>query len=183
MRQDTRARGGSVGESMRLAAVDGLELMDTPPEERFDRITRLAEAWFRVPVAEINILDEHRQFTKSPQRDGRSPSTARSSTFCDITVQQPGILVVPDATRDPRFACRESVTGERRIRFYAGRPLLSGSQPVGVLCLVDTVPRAFSSDDRAVLDRIGGWVEAELRTRMRRRRTSRARADRILHGV
>ena len=151
-------------EKLRLEAVDRLELLDTPAEERFDRITRIARELFHVPVAEINLLDDSRQFTKSPQRAGESPNSDRSQSFCDIAIQRPESLVVTDATQDERFASRTTVTGERHIRFYAGRPLSLGDDlRVGTLCLVDTAPREFGPEQLQLLEEMGQWVERELR--------------------
>ncbi|MET0714664.1 MAG: GAF domain-containing protein, partial [Mycetocola sp.] len=160
-------------ERMRVAAVEELDLLDTPPEERFDRITRIARQLFDVPVVEINLLDENRQFTKSPQTPGHSPSSPRSESFCDITIQEQGLLVVPDATADARFAHRDTVTGPRHIRFYAGRPLsIDPGLNVGTLCLVDSIPRDLTDDDRQLLDDLGTWVERELRETAERDRAA-----------
>lgn len=160
-------------ERLRLAAVNQLDLLDTPAEERFDRITRIAQQLFRVPVVEINLLDEYRQFTKSPQFAGHSPYSPRSESFCDVTIQGSDLLVVPDATEDERFASRDTVTGERHIRFYAGRPLsLGDGLNVGTLCLVDSAPRELDESDRQLLDEMGTWVERELRETAERDRAA-----------
>jgi sigma-B regulation protein RsbU (phosphoserine phosphatase) len=165
--------GTATREQLRLAAVDELELLDTPGEERFDRITRIARELFGVPVVEINLLDENRQFTKSPQIPGQSPNSPRSESFCDVTIQGSDLLVVPDATQDERFAHRTTVTGERHIRFYAGRPLsLHDGLNVGSLCLVDSTPRALNDADRQLLDDLGTWVERELRETAERDRAA-----------
>jgi hypothetical protein len=150
-------------EQLRVAAVEKLDLLDTPAEERFDRITRLARELFGVPVAEINLLDETRQFTKSPQQPGTSPVSERAQSFCDIAIQKPDVLVVPDATKDDRFSWRSTVTGERHIRFYAGAPLnLGDDYNLGTLCLVDSSPREFGPDEVRLLEELGSWVEREL---------------------
>jgi sigma-B regulation protein RsbU (phosphoserine phosphatase) len=154
----------AAAERARLEAVDALHLLDTPPEERFDRITRIASEIFNVPVVEINLLDELRQYTHSPQTPGVSPASDRFESFCDVTIQSPDILVVPDAQVDDRFATKSGVTGERNIRFYAGRPLsIDGETRVGTLCLVDTQPREMDAVQLRLLDDIGLWVERELR--------------------
>jgi sigma-B regulation protein RsbU (phosphoserine phosphatase) len=154
----------TVSETSRLEALKGLELMLTPPEERFDRITRLAREVFDVPIAEINLIGESTQFTKSPQPAGANPVSERSQSFCDVTIQSPDTLVVRDATLDARFAERTTVTGERHIRFYAGRPLSVGDGVrVGTICLVDTEPRTFDADQEQLLDELALWVERELK--------------------
>ncbi|MEV4688630.1 PP2C family protein-serine/threonine phosphatase [Microbacterium sp. LWH3-1.2] len=150
-------------ESDRLMSLRELQIFGTPPEERFDRITRLAREVFDVPVAEINFIDAERQFTKSPQPPGAEVYTPLDVSFCDVAVRSPGILVVPDAADDDRFSWKESVTGERHVRFYAGRPLsVAGGPLVGTLCLVDTKPRDFGTDQQLLLDQMGTWVEREL---------------------
>lgn len=160
-------------ERSRIAAVEKLDLLDTPAEERFDRITRIARQVFGVPVAEINLLDDSRQFTKSPQTPGQTPNSPRSESFCDVTIQGTDLLVVPDATADERFALRDTVTGERHIRFYAGRPLsLGDGLNVGSFCLVDSSPRDLSEADRQLFDEMGTWVERELRETVERDRAA-----------
>ncbi|RIJ56249.1 GAF domain-containing protein, partial [Clavibacter lycopersici] len=150
-------------EEARLRAVHDLRLVGSTAEERFDRVTRIARELFDVPVAEINLVGEAEQFTKSPQPAGVSLLSDRTQSFCDVTIRGPEILVVPDATQDARFADRTTVTGPRHIRFYAGRPLLSGGQTVGTLCLVDTEPRDLAPAQEKLLDEMGAWVERELR--------------------
>ncbi|RIJ55448.1 GAF domain-containing protein, partial [Clavibacter phaseoli] len=150
-------------EAVRLRAVHDLRLVGSTAEERFDRVTRIARELFDVPVAEINLVGDTEQFTKSPQPAGVSLLSDRTQSFCDVAIRSPEILVVPDATADARFAERTTVTGPRHIRFYAGRPLLSGGQTVGTLCLVDTEPRDLAPAQEKLLDEMGAWVERELR--------------------
>ena len=150
-------------EALRVAAVEQLNLLDTPGEERFDRITRIARELFGVPIAEINLIDDHRQYTKSPQPGGVAGSVPLADSFCELTVRQPDIIVVPDATQDDRFSGRSAVSDERHVRFYAGRPLsIDNENRVGTLCLVDTTPRTFSAEQQRLLDELGDWVEREL---------------------
>ncbi|PPF52319.1 protein phosphatase [Clavibacter michiganensis] len=153
----------ATAELARLRAVSDLRLVGSTAEERFDRVTRIARELFHVPVAEINLLGEREQFTKSPQPAGVSLVSDRTQSFCDVTIRASEIMVVPDATADPRFSYRTTVTGPRHIRFYAGRPLRSGGQTVGTLCLVDTVPRELAPAEERLLDEMGAWVERELR--------------------
>src|SRR5437868_2149765 len=110
------------GEQLRQRAVERLMILDTPPEERFDRLTRLAQKVFGVPVAAITLLDHGRVWCKSctgmPAGD-----TPRSESFCDTAVAREETLVVEDARRDPRFAGLPAVREEPGIRFYAGHPI------------------------------------------------------------
>jgi sigma-B regulation protein RsbU (phosphoserine phosphatase) len=153
-------------ERARLRALHSLELVGTAPEERFDRITRMARELFDVPDALVNFLDEDEQFTKSGSLPG--PRTIkRSDSFCDVTISSPGMLVVEDATADARFSSKPDTTGGRGIRFYAGRPLsIGGGHRVGTLCIYDTKPRQLSREDRRKLDELGAWAEGELRDSM-----------------
>jgi diguanylate cyclase (GGDEF)-like protein/PAS domain S-box-containing protein len=148
-------------EHTRLAALASLDVLDTPAEHRFDRFTRLAAMTFGVPVALVSLVDEHRQWFKS--RCGLDVTeTPRSIAFCSHTVAQDGMLVVEDATLDPRFAANPLVAGAPHVRFYAGQPLHSDGQPVGTLCIVDYVARTFSEEQRQALHDLAGLVEAEL---------------------
>lgn len=149
-------------EADRLAALRALHLLDTPPEDRYDRITRLARRAFDVPIALVSLVDADRQWFKSRQGlDGEQ--TPRTESFCSVAIQKQEILVVPDARLDPRFAHLPGVTGEPHVRFYAGRPLQApGGQRVGTLCLVDTRPRGFSAEDAALLEDLACIAEQEL---------------------
>ncbi|WP_273036339.1 sensor domain-containing diguanylate cyclase [Massilia timonae] len=136
-------------------------MLDTPPETRFDRYTRLAAMTFGVPIALVSLVDADRQWFKS--RTGLEPQeTPRSISFCSHTVQARDMLVVEDAARDPRFADNVLVTGEPHIRFYAGQPVYSDGQAVGTLCIIDRAPRVFSIEERQVLKDLAGLVEVEL---------------------
>ena len=150
-------------EATRLAALDDLHIMDTSPEERFDRITRLARDLFGVPIAAINFIDQDRLFTKSPAFPGHAASRDRVDSHCDLTVRLGETLVVPDVTTDERFSARPPVTGLENFPFYAGRPLRQSGQTVGTLCLFDRVPRELDDAQRRLLDDLGEWVERELR--------------------
>ncbi|MBF4462111.1 MULTISPECIES: PP2C family protein-serine/threonine phosphatase [unclassified Rathayibacter] len=151
-------------ERRRLAAVAELGLGAASPQERFDRITRVARQLLRVPLAEINIVEESTQYTKSPLRPGRASRVPRADSMCDATIRQDDIFVVPDATADPRFAHRGTVVGSPHVRFYAGRPLTVGDGlRVGTLCIIDKVARDLSEEEAQVLDELGRWAERELR--------------------
>lgn len=105
-------------ERNRLEALGGLPVMDTPAEERFDRITRVAREIFGVHHAALSLLDHSRLFTKSPQGPDY-PDPPREETICDAAIQTPEILVVPDVSADSRFADLPGVAGEDGVRFYA----------------------------------------------------------------
>jgi diguanylate cyclase (GGDEF)-like protein len=155
-------------EAERLERLHGLGVLDTPPDERFDRLTRLAKRLLQAPIALVSLIDVDRQWFKSC--DGLSVSeTPRSISFCGHAVLQRQIFVVPDALLDPRFRDNPLVAGAPHIRFYAGVPLLSGSgsgsgsgSAVGTLCVIDTLPRQIGSDDLEMLRDLARMVEQEL---------------------
>ncbi|HEX4181509.1 MAG TPA: GAF domain-containing protein [Caulobacteraceae bacterium] len=143
-------------EAKRVAALKALNVLDTAPEERFDRITRLAAALFDTPVALISLVDANRQWFKSSCGipGGETP---RDESFCAHAVVSRKPLVIPDALLDDRFADNPIVTGPARVRFYAGSPLfLSDGSCIGTLCVLDVRPRDFNSDDIA---RLGDLAE------------------------
>lgn len=149
-------------EQRRIEALRELGILDTPPEDRFDRITRLATRLFQVPIALITLVDVHRQWFKSCQ--GLTVSeTPRSVSFCAHAIRGDETLVIPDTLLDPRFAENPVVTGEPAIRFYAGHPLKGPSgQKLGTLCLLDRRPRTMTVNDLAALHDLAAWAEQEL---------------------
>lgn len=137
-------------------------ILDTPPEERFDRLTRLTRRTFNVPVALISLVDSDRQWFKS--RQGLAVvETARDISFCGHAILSDGAFVVPDASEDDRFRDNPMVTGDPHIRFYAGMPLKTadGSR-IGTLCVVDHRPRRFTPDEVQSLRDLATLVEEEL---------------------
>ncbi len=154
-------------EAQRLSALRSLLILDTPPEERFDRIARFAMGEFDVPVALVSLVDENRQWFKA--RTGLDAcETARDISFCGHAIEEAGVLVIEDTLRDPRFADNPLVTGDPFIRFYAGAPLtLPGNLAVGTLCVIDTEPRIFSRIDQSILCALRDVVVEELLRRER----------------
>lgn len=154
-------------EEPRLAAVRRLDILDTGPEERFDRLTRLAAALFGVPIALVSLVDRDRQWLKSCHGLA-TRETPREASFCAHAVFARQVMVVPDALLDPRFADNPLVTGEPRIRFYAGYPLvLPSGSCAGTLCVIDTRPRRPDGAAIQHLRDLGGLVEQELTIRER----------------
>jgi len=151
-------------ERQRLSALHALRLLDTPPEPRFDRLTRLAASLFGVPTALISLIDEDRQWFKS--RHGMELcETNREDAFCNRAIQMPAgsVLVVPDATLDSRFADNPYVTGPDHIRFYAGAVLsTSEGHNLGTLCLIDVEPRTFDKADEERLRELGDLVSEQI---------------------
>ncbi len=152
-----------IDEQARLSALRDLGLLDTPPEERFDRVVRLAKRIFDVPTVAVNLIDEDRLFTKSGVGVAPGTDTPRDIAFCPRTVGTRVSLVVPDARADPEWSDNPLVTGNPGIRFYAGAPLAAPrGEIVGTLCLVDDEPRELSPTDQALLEDLASWVEQEL---------------------
>jgi phosphoribosyl 1,2-cyclic phosphodiesterase/CheY-like chemotaxis protein len=149
-------------EDRRLASLRELRVLDTDPEERFDRITRLAAAVFDVPIALVSLVDKDRQWFKSCYGIG-AKETPRDVSFCAHVVYNRETMLVADALMDPRFADNPLVVSEPRIRFYAGCPLLlvDGSC-VGTLCLIDTRARSLSGTDVGLLQDLRDLAVQEL---------------------
>jgi serine phosphatase RsbU (regulator of sigma subunit) len=149
-------------EARRLRALEQLQLLGTDREERFDRITRLAQRVFDVPIATITLVDETSLWFKSAQ--GLPADRAeRQASFCDRTVTLGATHVVPDALADPRYATSPAVADPPHVRFYAGQPLAGpGGLTVGTLCLFDVRPRTLDAGQVALLQELGGWTEQEL---------------------
>lgn len=146
----------------RLRALRELLILDTPPEERFDRIVEFAAGEFDMPIALISLIDERRQWFKA--RIGlEACETSREISFCGHAILQSELFEVLDAALDPRFADNPLVVGAPFIRFYIGAPLtLPGGATIGTLCLIDTRPRQLDALDRAVLGTLRDLVVAEL---------------------
>lgn len=149
-------------EPVRLQALAALEILDTPPEERYDRLVRLARRTVGVSIAYISFVDENRQWLKS-ETGMPTCETARDVSFCGHAILEQKPLVIADARLDPRFADNPLVVGEPHIRFYAGVPLRSpDGQPVGTLCVADPRPRELAPEKLELLVEFGALVEREL---------------------
>lgn len=155
-----------LNEVERLEALRRYSILDTPPEETFDRITALAARLFNVPIALISLVDEFRAWFKSCYGFD-SCEIPRDATICSFAVLSDNILVVPDTRKDSRFACSPfAVSGT--IRFYAGAPLITHDGfNLGTLCLVDSKPRSeFSAEQQATLSDLAAMVVDELELRV-----------------
>lgn len=126
----------------RLSTLRSYDILDTPPEEAFDRVSKLASAFFDVPVALVNLVDENRLWVKSCVGI-EVDEVPRDVAFCSHTIVQSAALVVPDMLKDDRFRDNPLVTGDPHVRFYAGVPLLLDGHNLGTVCLLDFKPREF----------------------------------------
>ncbi len=160
-------------ESVRLEKLREYDILDTPAERTFERITRVAARFFDVPMAAVSLLDERRLWRKA--RYGlRASEHCRESSFCGYAILQDEVLVVPDARADARFADNPHVVGSPHVRFYAGAPLCAedGSR-LGALCVMDRVPRPFTAAEKEMLADLASIVldEMDLRRAAIRLRT------------
>ena len=149
-------------EQTRLETLRSLKLLDTAPEERFDRLTRLAKRMFGVPISLVSIVDSDRQWFKSKQGLD-ADETPRDISFCGHAILGEEVFIVPDALKDERFADNPLVTANPNIRFYAGCPLkvLNGSK-LGTLCVIDSEPRKFTDEDMDLLRDLAAMAEQEI---------------------
>ena len=168
LREACRWRSAPVpkDEERRLRALQQTGLLDTEAEERFDRYTRIATALFDVPIAMVSLVDTERQWFKS-RRGMDASETGRDRAFCAHVILGDDVMQVPDALVDDRFADSPLVTGEPRIRFYAGAPLsLGDGSAVGTLCVIDHRARNLDEGQLRLLSDLAKLVERELQTNL-----------------
>ncbi|MCP5214938.1 MAG: sensor domain-containing diguanylate cyclase [Pseudomonadales bacterium] len=159
-----KAPGIPEDEKSRLIALRSLNILDTPEEERFDRLTRLAKRMFGVPIALVSLVDESRQWFKSCHGFGVR-ETPRDISFCGHTILGDKLFVIHDTKKDERFADNPLVIDTPNVRFYAGYPLkhMDGSK-LGTLCIIDRKPRSLDAEDVEVFKDLAQLVEQELIT-------------------
>ncbi|PSM49716.1 hypothetical protein C7Y66_07520 [Chroococcidiopsis sp. CCALA 051] len=149
----------------RLHALQRYDILDTSPEQAFDDLTRLAAQICQTPTALISLVDAERQWFKS-QVGLTIPETPRHIAFCDRAIAERHLLIVPDAYQDERFADNPLVTGEPKIRFYAGAPLVTSDNfALGTLCAIDYVPRELSPQQLEALEILARQVMTQLELR------------------
>lgn len=148
-------------EIARLHTLHAIDILDTPHEERFDRIVRLARRLFDVPIAMVSLVDEKRQWFKS--KSGlKATETSRDSSFCAHAILKDSVFVVPNALKDERFFDNPLVVDDPQIRFYAGYPLTVNGATLGTLCILDHKPRNFSDAELDGLKDLAAITEHEL---------------------
>ncbi|MEZ5289052.1 MAG: ATP-binding protein [Vicinamibacterales bacterium] len=168
----------AIDEQARLTALRRYRILDTDPEQAFDDLTLLASQICGTPMSLITLVDEDRQWFKS--RVGIDVAqTDRSVAFCAHAIEEPGIMLVPDAREDRRFRDNPLVTGDPRIRFYAGAPLVTpDGHALGTLCVVDTQVRQLTADQLQALDALRRQAEAQLELRRNLAELEQALAER-----
>ncbi len=156
---------GQTTENERLQALSSYKILDTPPEDRFDDLTRLAAAVFNVPISLVTLVDEDRQWFKS--RHGiDSEQTPRERGFCARTIESDEVFIIPDTHAETQYRDHPLVVSDPFIRFYAGAPLIvaDGSR-LGSLCVIDRVPRSPDDERLKLLKIIRDAVVAQLELR------------------
>lgn len=155
--------GLPLDETQRLLALHSLRILDTPAEERYDRITRMANRLFDVDICLISLVDAERQWFKS--KVGVSArQTSREDSFCGHGILNDELFVIPDAREDRRFADSPLVIGEPNVVFYAGCPIKGpGDYRIGMFCIADRKPREFSEEDKETLRDLAKMVEDEIK--------------------
>lgn len=148
-------------EKLRLAKLRSLCILDTAKESRFDRLTRIAQRIFKVPISLVSLVDENRQWFKSCVGLNAS-ETPRTVSFCGHAILGSDVFIVEDALEDDRFADNPLVEGDPHIRFYAGCPLILDNRRLGTLCIIDQSPRSLDQDQIDILKDLASMVEHEL---------------------
>lgn len=153
-------------ETERIEALHRFELLDTPPEPFFDHIVQLAVKLLNVPIALVSLVDKDRQWSKA--RIGvAAHAVPREHSFCAHALESKNILVIEDATRDPRFLLNPLVAQENGIRFYAGAPLRTrDGHTLGTVCVLDRMPHlTLTPDERQTLKDLSELVMAHIEAR------------------
>jgi GAF domain-containing protein len=154
-------------ETARLATIRRYDILDTPPDGSFDRITALAAQIFDVPIALVTIVDHERIWFKSKHGLDGVEQIDRDPGLCASAVLQDDPYIVEEARTDPRTLANPLVAGKFGLQFYAASPLrTSGGHRLGTLCIIDREPRMFSPRQADVLQRLSEIVMDELELRL-----------------
>ena len=152
-------------ESQRLERLRNYGVLDTPAEEAFDRVVRLAAAILDVPIALISLIDDGRQWFKA-KVGLDAPETPRDFAFCAHAILGNDVFVVADAALDPRFKTNPLVVGDPKIRFYAGAPLTThDGLNLGTVCAIDRKPQTLTEEQKVLLRDLGAIVIDQMELR------------------
>jgi GAF domain-containing protein len=165
-------------EAKRLKVLWQYEVLDTIPEEVFDDLTELAARICEAPIALITLVDKSRQWFKS-KVGVTLTETSRDISFCAHAIMQTDLFIVPDATKDERFANSPLVVSDPKIRFYAGAPLITpDGYALGTLCVIDKVPRELRNEQKQALRILARHVVSQLEARRRSKELAAANQQR-----
>ncbi|GKS66192.1 hypothetical protein YTPLAS72_34960 [Nitrospira sp.] len=149
-------------EIARLNELRDYEILDTPPEEGFDNLAKLASHICGTPIGLVTLVDAERLWMKS-QVGIEASELPRDIAFCSHAIQGQDLFVVPDATQDERFAENPLVVGDEHFRFYAGMPLITpNGHALGTLCVLDRAPKQLTDEQRDMLRVLGHQVVSQL---------------------
>jgi PAS domain-containing protein len=152
-------------ESERLKKLRSYNILDSLPEEEYDRVVRLATKLFDVPTAVVSLIERDRQWFKA-QIGTTNREVNRNLSFCSHAICQDGVMVIEDASRHPDFSDNPLVKGKPHLRFYAGAPLhASDGLNLGTLAILDTKPRIFDDDQKETLSDLAAMVMDSLKMR------------------
>ena len=161
-------------EEERLEAVRRYDVLDTPRDGAFDRITRLASAIFETPIAIVSLVDHDRIWFKSAQGLDGVEQIDREPGLCASAILSDEVHVINDASIDPRTLSNPLVSGELGLRFYAGAPLHThDGYNLGTLCVIDKEPRELTPEQVQMLDDLAALVIDELELRLAARQQAR----------
>lgn len=165
----------------RTAALHRYEIIDTPPEDSFEKIARLAQSIFNTPIALVALVDKEDVFFKANVGMGDTRKVARGTSLCSLAVADEKLVVFEDATQDPCLLHNPLVAGSFGLRFYAGAPITThDGYAVGTVCIVDHTPRSFSEEQRNMLQQLADLVMNELELRLAARKALGAQTE-LLH--
>jgi excisionase family DNA binding protein len=167
----------AANETQRLVALERSGLVDTAPEESFDRLTWIASYALEMPVSLMTLITPTRQWFKS--RQGlEMTETPRSWAFCNRTILQRDVFAVENLARDERFADNPAVAGDPKFRFYAGAPVIDPDGfPLGSVCVMDYEPRQLNPDQTETLRALAAMASDQVRLRATDRELRRARNE------
>lgn len=154
-------------EARRLGSLDALQILNTSPEDAYERIVRRVSEFFDTPICLIAFAGKHEQWFKA-KKGVQAGAAPREASFCQAALESGDLFIVEDALKEPRFAHHPLVTGEPFARFYAGVPLFVEDRvPVGTLCVLDTKPRRLSEEECLAIKDFAAIVVDELHLRLR----------------
>jgi PAS domain S-box-containing protein len=154
-------------DQLRIEALKRYKILDTPPENAFDNVARLATQIFNVPISLISLVDEEQVYFKANIGMGRAKSASRGVSLCSLAVLQTEVTVFENAPEEPCLLTNPNVAGSFGLKFYAGAPLITHDGfMIGTLCIIDQTPRVFSTADREIMQSLAKIVMDEIELRL-----------------